>query len=76
MSTLLIRILERNNTSSGDVRAALENVNFPLQWVLIRNDQSLEQGEATASTLRTVEKLVEKESNLDSSLPSYRASKC
>ena len=67
MSTLLIRILERNNTSSGDVRAALENVNYPLQWVLIRNDQSLEQGEATASTFsEQLKELVEKESNLDS----------
>jgi type II secretory pathway component PulL len=67
MSTLLIRILERNKTSSGDVRAALENVNYPLQWVLIRNDQSLEQGEATASTFsEQLKELVEKESNLDS----------
>ena len=51
MSRLIIRILERNETSSGDVGAALDSVDHTLQWVLIRNDQSFVQGETTASAL-------------------------
>ena len=67
MSRLIIRILERNETSTNDVGAALDSVDHNLQWAWIRRDQSFVQGETTASALSTqLAPLIEAESDINS----------
>ena len=67
MSRLIIRILERIETSMDDVGTALDSVDHNLQWAWIRRDQSFVQGETTASALSTqLAPLIEAESDINS----------
>ena len=67
MSRLIIRILERKETSTDDVGTALDSVDHNLQWAWIRRDQSFVQGETTASALSTqLAPLIEAESDINS----------
>ena len=67
MSRLIIRILERNETSPDDVGTALDSVDHTLQWAWIRSDQSFVQGETTASALSNqLAPLIEAQSDISS----------
>ena len=67
MSRLIIRILERIETSMDDVGTAHNSVDHTLQWAWIRSDQSFVQGETTAGALSVqLAPLIEAESDINS----------